>query len=158
MNSNEHQVRQLTGKGEGLDLEFKACRDQLPKSVYYGGADPELIEGDVFRMIVNVPAFSEKTESRTGAPQVTGKVGGQVGEQVKTVLNLLAEGAKSKQEILRAIGLSNAYLNYRRHIVPLIDQGLIAMTIPEKPQSRMRKYNLAAKGKDPADVRIVMEV
>ena len=26
----------------------------------YGGADPQLIEGDVFRMIISVPEFGEK--------------------------------------------------------------------------------------------------
>ncbi|MEI7696349.1 MAG: hypothetical protein WCI64_12000 [Chlorobium sp.] len=29
----------------------------------YGGADPQLIEGDVFRMIISVPEFGEKTSN-----------------------------------------------------------------------------------------------
>jgi predicted HTH transcriptional regulator len=46
-------------------------RKMMKYSRAYGGADPELMEGDVFRMIVKVPEFGEKTvpESR----QVPGK-------------------------------------------------------------------------------------
>ncbi len=31
---NEHQLLELTRKGEGLDLEFKTCRDQISRDVY----------------------------------------------------------------------------------------------------------------------------
>ena len=31
---SEKQLQDMIRRGEGLDLEFKACRDQLPKSVY----------------------------------------------------------------------------------------------------------------------------
>ena len=32
----------------------------------YGGADPQLIEGDVFRMIISVPEFGEKHSNTLG--------------------------------------------------------------------------------------------
>ena len=54
--------------------------------------------------------------------------------------------SRTKQELLASIGLSNAYLNYKRHIVPLLEQGLIAMTLPEKPQSRLQRYRLTPQG------------
>ncbi|MFZ5573014.1 MAG: helix-turn-helix domain-containing protein [Thermodesulfobacteriota bacterium] len=34
MNVNEHQIRELIRKGEGIDLEFKTCRNQLNRDVY----------------------------------------------------------------------------------------------------------------------------
>ncbi len=34
MDSNEHQLKALVAKGEGLDLEFKTCRNQLNRDVY----------------------------------------------------------------------------------------------------------------------------
>ena len=55
--------------------------------------------------------------------------------------------AKTKQELLAALQLSNAYLNYKRHIVPLLERGLIAMTLPDKPQSRLQRYRLTAQGR-----------
>lgn len=43
--------------------------------------------------------------------------------------------------------MSNAYLNYKRHIVPVLESGLIAMTLPDKPQSRLQRYRLTAQGR-----------
>ena len=34
MDDKERQVRELIQKGEGIDLEFKSCRDQLSRDVY----------------------------------------------------------------------------------------------------------------------------
>ena len=34
MKMDKHRLEQLIAKGEGIDLEFKACGNQLPKSVY----------------------------------------------------------------------------------------------------------------------------
>ncbi|MFZ5759250.1 MAG: helix-turn-helix domain-containing protein [Thermodesulfobacteriota bacterium] len=34
MDVTEQQIRELIRKGEGLDLEFKACRNQLNRDVY----------------------------------------------------------------------------------------------------------------------------
>ena len=57
-------------------------------------------------------------------------------------------GERSKQEILEIAGLSNVYMNYKRHIVPLLERKLLEMTIPEKPNSRLQKYRLTDKGRD----------
>ena len=70
----------------------------------------------------------------------------QVSEQVIHMLQHCLTQSRTKQELLASIGLSNAYLNYKRHIVPLLEQGLIAMTLPEKPQSRLQRYRLTPQG------------
>jgi ATP-dependent DNA helicase RecG len=59
----------------------------------------------------------------------------------------LENGEKSKEQLLQAIGLSKAYGNYIRHIVPLIEKGYIEMTLPDKPTSRNQRYRLTAKGR-----------
>ena len=73
-------------------------------------------------------------------------INAQVSEQVIGLLQHCAAQPRNKQELLAALGLSNAYLNYKRHIVPLLEQNLIAMTIPDKPQSRLQRYRLTAQG------------
>lgn len=74
-------------------------------------------------------------------------IGEQVGEQVMSVLIVCQFGERSRQEILKGVGLSNVYLNYKRHIVPLLEQKLLEMTIPQKPNSRLQKYRLTDKGR-----------
>ena len=87
----------------------------------------------------------------TGAPgdsraHTDEQVSEQVSEQVIHMLQHCLTQSRTKQELLASIGLSNAYLNYKRHIVPLLEQGLIAMTLPEKPQSRLQRYRLTPQG------------
>ena len=41
----------------------------------------------------------------------------------------------SKQKLLAELGVSNANLNYKCHIVPLLEQGLIAMKLPDAPKA-----------------------
>jgi ATP-dependent DNA helicase RecG len=87
MTANDHQLITLIRKGEGIDLEFKTCRSQLNRDVYqtvcaflnrYGGDDPQMIEGDVFRIIVKVPEFGLAGEFETkGQVTRTGKHSGQ---------------------------------------------------------------------------------
>lgn len=74
------------------------------------------------------------------------QVGEQVGEQVLQLLEF-CRSPRSKQEMLVRMGLKLVYLNYKRHILPLLEKGLLEMTIPEKPTSRMQKYRLTEKGK-----------
>jgi len=78
--------------------------------------------------------------------QVSAQVDEQVSEQVSNILHACGNSPKSKLELLSSAGLSNAYLNYKRHIVPLLEQGLLEMTLPDKPNSRLQKYRLTEKG------------
>ncbi len=71
----------------------------------------------------------------------------QVGEQVKLALRVLLSGKKDKVELLDAMGFSGFYLNYKRHIVPLVEKGLVEMTLPDKPTSRLQRYRLTEMGR-----------
>ena len=74
------------------------------------------------------------------------QVGAPVSEQVATILRACAGDPRSKADLLQAAGLANAYLNYKRHIQPLLSKGLLEMTLPDKPNSRLQKYRLTQKG------------
>lgn len=69
------------------------------------------------------------------------QVGAQVTEQVAKLLRCATQPL-SKQKLLAELGLSNADLNYKRHIAPLLEQGRIAMKLPDKPQSRLQRHLL----------------
>jgi ATP-dependent DNA helicase RecG len=48
---------------------------------------------------------------------------------------------------LSLLGLSNHSKNKKSYLLPLIEIGIIEMTIPEKPNSQNQKYKLTNKGK-----------
>ena len=52
---------------------------------------------------------------------------------------------RTAQEILARLGLSNQSINRKRHIQPLVDMGVLEMTIPEKPNDRNQKYRKRKK-------------
>jgi len=54
----------------------------------------------------------------------------------KIKLLLFCKTAKSRSEILSFLGLSDAYLNYKRNVLSLVELGLLKYTIPDKPKSK----------------------
>ncbi len=87
------------------------------------------------------------TRSREKRNPATSQADEQVVEQVAGMLAACQERAISKTELLGAVHLANAYLNYRRHVAPLLEAGLIEMTVPDKPTNRLQKYRLTDKGR-----------
>ncbi|WP_168916543.1 ATP-binding protein [Microcella flavibacter] len=57
-----------------------------------------------------------------------------------------AEGV-ARAELLAVLGLGNETRNAQRHIQPLIDAGLVALTIPNKPTSPKQRYVLTEAGR-----------
>ena len=56
--------------------------------------------------------------------------------------------AEDRDTLQRKLGLK-ARKNFRLlYLAPALREGLIEMTIPEKPRSRKQQYRLTAKGKD----------
>jgi Fic family protein len=64
------------------------------------------------------------------------------------VLKALGNKFLSRKEIFAAIGLNGDTRSFKRHIDPLLADGLIEMTVPDKPNSRLQKYRLTNKGKN----------
>lgn len=58
---------------------------------------------------------------------------------------------KSRKEKLVHLGLKNYPENYKKHIVPLLKDKLIELTIPDKPRSGRQKYITTKKGNNAID-------
>jgi ATP-dependent DNA helicase RecG len=80
-------------------------------------------------------------------PSFVEKPGGKPTEEELRILYFCLE-PKKRARILKELSLSNHYRNYVRHIVPLLETGWLAMTIPNKPNSRNQRYMTIKKGKD----------
>jgi Fic family protein len=79
---------------------------------------------------------------REFAPQV----GPQVTPQVLRLLNSL-QGSMSRDALQTALGLTDRKSFRERYLLPALAAGLIAMTLPDKPNSRLQQYQLTPSGK-----------
>ena len=81
----------------------------------------------------------------------TGQVGTKLGpsrDQVTAqVLNFCQEPRKSS-EIMGLIGLKHWKIFQTNYLKPLLQQELLAMTIPEKPTSSKQRYITTEAGKE----------
>jgi len=50
----------------------------------------------------------------------------------------------SRDELQMALGLKDRKSFWKRYLKPALEQGLIEMTIPEKPNSSLQKYRLTS--------------
>ena len=98
---------------------------------------------DRLRFTVYVPSHAPEGPSATGEHQVNA-----LSEQALALLSLASEGTRSRAELLAGIGLSDAYGNYKRHLLPLIEGGYLARTIPEKPNSQNQRYRMTDAGRE----------
>lgn len=78
----------------------------------------------------------------TAAPQVTPQVTPQVGQLLRSI-----QGEMSREELQGALGLQDRKSFRDRYLKPALVEGLIEMTIPGKPNSRLQKYRLTDNGR-----------
>lgn len=70
----------------------------------------------------------------------------QVTEQVKRLLLMLGDETLTGKEVMLKLGLSHRPTFLYTYLHPALKNALIEMTIPDKPNSRLQKYRLTAKG------------
>ena len=87
--------------------------------------------------------------SQVAAAEVTAEVTGEVtGEVTKEIKALLTEfnGEMSRTQLQGHLKLAHEDHFRKAYLLPAIRAGLVAMTIPDKPKSRLQKYKLTAAG------------
>jgi len=88
----------------------------------------------MLRMVLDTVNFS--------APQVAPQVTPQVGQLLAAI-----RGEMGRKVLQIALGLADRKSFRERYLKPALDDGLIEMTIPNKPNSRLQKYRLTVKGR-----------
>jgi len=112
----------------------------------YSGGTPEFIEGDVFRTVVPLTSVAvEKVgpqEKNPAIPQDTPQVTPYDTPQVAPYDKILAFCIEphSKAEIMKHCGYKDTKNFVQKYLRPLLDRGVLQMTIPDKPRSKNQKY------------------
>jgi hypothetical protein len=75
-------------------------------------------------------------------PQVSPHVTPQVGELLAVIA-----GEMGREALQAALGLSDRKSFRERYLKPALADGLIEMTVPDKPNSRLQRYRLTHKGR-----------
>lgn len=75
----------------------------------------------------------------------TDQVNAQVSVQVRAVLAALGDETLSSNELMARVGLVHRGTFRKNYLQPAIDLGLVAMTVPDKPNSRNQKYYAVKK-------------
>ncbi len=78
--------------------------------------------------------------------ELSAKTTPEVTPEVKKMLNLL-QTAMSRREIQQKLALRDEKHFREFYLQPAMVAGLIEMTIPDKPTSRLQKYRLTPKGR-----------
>ena len=125
-----------------------------------GAPPPSFIEDDMFTAIVPIISPREAGGSQIGGqttttvasrdsgkvtPQVAPQVAPQVTPQVARLLGII-HGEMSPTELVLTLGLKDRR-NFRDgYLAPALSAGFVERTIPDRPNSRLQKYRLTAKG------------
>lgn len=109
-------------------------------------------DGNQFRAVVWRSQAVQKPEDTTD-PTSTGQVPHkfptstpQVTPQVLALL-MKVSGVMSRQELMERVGLKDRKHFAGAYLQPALDEGVLEMTIPDKPQSSKQRYRLTDKGR-----------
>ena len=100
-----------------------------------------------FELAENIPTSHRQVGAKSGPSwdQVGTKLALSRGE-IQTILETCIS-ERSLMEIITLLHFSNRTKFRNKYINPLIAEGLLAMTVPDKPNSRLQKYYTTEKGK-----------
>jgi ATP-dependent DNA helicase RecG len=148
------------GRGTGIPKVLHAIRaNGSPEPIFHTDADRTFFLAE-FPLH---PAFEEEPAVRTEAatardggevagdvtPQVTRQAPDKYPTSARQVLSAYDEPSaeRSRAELQEAAGFADREHFVNEHLKPLLEAGLLEMTIPDKPRSSKQKYRLTAKGR-----------
>lgn len=110
----------------------------------YGIAPPTFEERQGYLIVTFRAQIGPKGEGQTD-PQVTPQDTPQVTPQVRAILEA-ARSPLSRDELQSVAGIKDREHFRKKYLLPLIKNGFLERTIPDKPNSRLQKYRLTQKG------------
>jgi ATP-dependent DNA helicase RecG len=128
--------------GRGIERMCQACRD--------AGSQEPAISFDQTGLWVSFEfskAYRELIEKPVGG--AAGRGTDEVTTEVTTEVGLLQvmTTETSRKALQAALGLKNSEHFRKTYLLPALERGLIEMTIPDKPNSRLQKYRITSAGR-----------
>jgi ATP-dependent DNA helicase RecG len=116
---------------------------KILKVMAVNGSPAPLFETDDDRIsyVIRLPAHPQSQR----AEATTMEVNMEVNMEVASVLRAI-EGNMSRLELQTSMGLKNADHFRKAYILPAMAAGVLEMTLPERPNSRLQRYRLTNKG------------
>jgi ATP-dependent DNA helicase RecG len=141
-----YRARLIEHWGTGTLRIIRACRKANIKVGF---------ETAMGTFIVTLTKQATRTASESGAVRrkaQEAQVEAQEAQVAVTAveMGLLAgcqRGPKSAKELLAAAGYTSRTGNFKRSLAKLIENRLLELTLPDKPNSRLQKYQLTSRGK-----------
>ena len=127
------------------DEPGSGMRNSYKYTKLYSGAQPEFIEGDVFRIIIPLTTGAMTKVGPGTSPVAGGEVGGEVITvkldigKLNELLNFCTE-ARSRLEMQEFCGIKSQDYFRKNILLPLLNSGRLLRTIPDKPNSSKQKY------------------
>jgi ATP-dependent DNA helicase RecG len=112
---------------------------KILKKMAANGSPAPLFETDDDRLsfVIRLPLHPLALVPPGDSPQVTPQVG---------MLLSRIEGEMTRQAIQDALGLADREHFRKTYLAPALEQDVIEMTLPDKPNSRSQRYRLTALG------------
>jgi predicted HTH transcriptional regulator len=122
--------------------------DMIARCKEAGLAEPEFQQTDGFVITLRrKPERAFEAVGGTVTGEVTGVVTGEVTGEVARLI-LVMNGEMGRREIQAVLGLKHEDYFREAYLTPALQAGLIEMTVPDKPTSRLQKYRLTARGRE----------
>jgi hypothetical protein len=133
---------------------FEPAWQRLPQTVAGNpqtgqqvGAGSQQVSRQVSQQVILERQPIEPQAGPQGRQVAGGSAPAGIGPRGAKILAALADGPLGRGEALATVGLKNQYRSYQRHILPLIEGGLVSMTSPETPTAWTQAYALTAPGR-----------
>jgi len=131
-----HRMEAVENIGSDIRRIYILCRD-------YGIAKPTIeVTKSWFTVTFPRPQAGDKDTTSIAVESE------QVTEQVGRLLKALITQSLSTHDLKEAVGLKHRPIFIYSYLQPTIQNGLIEMTLPDKPRSSKQRYRLTELGKE----------
>jgi ATP-dependent DNA helicase RecG len=143
---------QIETWGRGIEKIEEACRAEGKPLPVFRAKSREVSVSFPFTATAgdSVPPGTGHGDASAQVPKPGAYVpmsGAHVPMYTKVILAAAAQGPVHRTDLIAATGLSQSSNNYRRYVLPLVEAGLLALTLPDKPRSPSQHYVLTDSGR-----------